>query len=200
MLLLCLPFLGVVTYVIVRFELEKKKPLILFDNSTDGPVTVFVDGNKIASLKAGTGYGSHEDVKVEPGKHVFTATDASGKEIERKDVEIPPKENGRGYRGLFCVGQARRYAIASVVYVAPGKEKEVHEKNSLDTVPPAKPFVELPRDLESYEMSQLDSPFLDSTSIPQGSKFVRERHLCTVTETKGVKKLGCSGFPWDDDD
>lgn len=192
-LLAGIPCLALVVAAIVWFEIGTGKAIVLLDNGTAGRVTVAIDGKRVATLEAGSGYGSHENARLEPGKHRIVATDAGGREIENVELEVPPKVDGRGFRALVSVGQARRYALASVVYVAPGEERAVQEKPRLVLLPLAKPVAELPRDVEDFEMSSLDTPFLETVSVPRGSKSTVTRHVCTLRQ--GEKEaLGCSGF------
>ncbi len=193
-LLVGLPAAALVVWIIVGFERDKKKDLIAFDNRLGVPVEVHVDGKLVQTVPARReGESLVPVVKLPAGaKHVVVLSD--GAMVSEANLTIRPrgKDEAHGYRGLYVVGPSRDYAIAKVPYYS--QATKTPEPGHITRVPPPTPLAELPRELESYEMSTIDGTFLDSESMPDGTKMVWKTELCSYETRQGKPTLGCSGF------
>jgi len=186
-LVLGLPSLLVCVIAIVSFECGKAKDMIVFDNRLASPVDVLVDGRTVESLDPAGTYGATHLVKLPSGARQVSVR-LRGRELAAAALNLsrPPGEK-RGYRGLFCVGPAPTYVLATVPYAARGEP--IAESPTLSPIPPPTPLTELPRDLEEYEISRIDTPFLQSER--SYAKAVRKRQLCRLGDDGSI---GCSGF------
>jgi hypothetical protein len=183
-----LPILGLVVYIIVQFELEKKRDLVVFDNRFETTAEVYVDGKKLASIAPHVTY-SKVVTMPKQAKHIEVRAD--GKVVSGLDVAFPPRgpNDKNGYRGLYVIGPPRRYVLAKVPYFEKMPSPPVYASKT--PLPLPSPLAELPRELESYEMD-IDGVFLDSENVPEGTEVYWKKHLCTLDDDGTV---GCHGFP-----
>jgi hypothetical protein len=186
--LVSLPALAVVVYAIVQFELEKKRDLVVFDNRLETNADVYVDGKKLETIAPHLTYS--KVVKMpKQAKHIEVR--AGGKVVSGLDVAFPPRgpHDKNGYRGLYVIGPTRRYVLAKVPYYEKMPSPPVYA--STTPLPLPSPLAELPRELESFEMS-IDGVFLDSENVPEGTDVYWKKHLCSVDDEGTV---GCHGYP-----
>ena len=198
-LLVGLPAAALVVWIIVGFERDKKKDLIAFDNRLGAPAEVHVDGKLVETLPARREGESHVPVVKLPAGAKHVVVFSGGAMVSEVNLTIRPrgKDEAHGYRGLYVVGPSRDYAIAKVPYYS--QTPKTPEPAHITRVPAPAPLAELPRELESYELSSIDSVFLESESMPAGTKMVWKTELCSYETKQGKRALGCSGFPAQDD-
>jgi hypothetical protein len=176
------PALILVVGIIVSFEMNKKKAMVMFDNRLATSVDIEVDGQLLAHVEAGKA-----TLEVLPEHARQITARASGAVVA--SAEVSGERHGeRGYRGLFTIGPPTDYVVAMVPYFAP--DEEVTEGPDVVEVPTPAPLVELPGQLEEFEISRIDVPFLKTTQMFAGAKVIHERHLCRVQDGK----IGCCGF------
>jgi hypothetical protein len=192
-----LPAAALVAWVIFTFERDKKKDLIAFDNRLDAAAEVRVDGKVVEKLEARHSGWTHIPVVKLPAGAKHIAVFSGGTLVSEVNLEIRPRAKGEtnGYRGLYVVGPSRDYAIAKVPYYSETPKKSAAPQVTRIAAPA--PLAELPRELESYQLSSIDGVFLDSESMPAGTEMVWKTELCSYELVKGKRTLGCSGFPGD---
>lgn len=194
-LLLALPALALVVWIIVGFERDKKKDLIAFDNRLSAPAEVHVDGKRVETLPPRREGETHVPVVKLPAGAKHIVVFSGGAMVSEVDLTIRPraKDETHGYRGLYVVGPSRDYAVAKVPYYS--QTPKTPEPARITRIAAPAPLAELPRELESYELSSIDGVFLDSESMPEGTKMVWKTELCSYEPKEGKRTLGCSGFP-----
>src|SRR5687768_5323787 len=114
-----LPCLAVLVYVIVGFELDKKKDMVLFDNQLAAPAEVKLStGELLETLKPKGEREAVRLVKLEPGTAKKLVVTSGGRVIAEAELAPPPAadDEKRGYRGVFTVGGFQRYVVASLPY------------------------------------------------------------------------------------
>jgi hypothetical protein len=187
-----LPALGAIVYAIVTFEMEKGRDLVVFDNRLDSPAEVIVDGKTIETLKPRSAFWIHPVVKLPDGAKKIEVR-SQGALVSEATLDIRPraKDEKNGYRALYVVGPTREYVIAKMPYAA---DETALERPTLQRLGRPSPLLPLPRELQSFEISNIDGPFLASEKVPSGSKVVWKTRLCTIDTEKDPVVVGCSGF------
>lgn len=197
LLLFGVPCLGIVAYVIVQFEREKSRDLLVFDNRTKESCEVLVDGTKIVSLGSLGAWDSSREAALPAGASKVRVSCSGGTQVEHT-LALPPRAPGqkRGYRGLFVVepaGQKTAYVIAKLPYYQ--REPKNPEPPKITYLPSSKPLIPLPSELESYEMAPINGGFLESDTSYSGGGVTWRTHICTLKRDGNIGRVGCSGFP-----
>jgi hypothetical protein len=191
-LILGLPCLALLVWAIATLERDKKRDLVVFDNRLNAPAQIAIDGELVDTVEGQGSVGSVAVVPIPEGASKIAVT-SQGRAISEAALAIRPRADGEhGYRALYAIGPSPEYVIARVPYYTDTPASPEHAK--LEIVGVATPLVELPRELESYEISSIDGSFLESESVPRGVAMVWRTRLCTVERSKKPVAIGCAGF------
>lgn len=189
-----LPALALVAWVIIGFEREKRKDLIVFDNRLETDVDVAVDGNVVLHVPMPE-TEKLPMLALPPHARKITVT-ANGKLVSEVTLALPPKPKGEsnGYRGLYVIGAPRDYVLARVPYAEKEKKGERPQLVPLARPSSSAPLVELPRTLTQLDIVDLDKRFHAEEQVQENTTRWVSR-ICTWDRAKGLKSLGCKGYP-----
>jgi hypothetical protein len=181
------PVLLFIAGAIVYALLDERKNLVVFDNGTAQTVEVFIDGQRKGQVG---GKGDLLSVHVDDGEHAVRL-ESGGRVVEESRFATGKRAGfwGHGLRAIYSVGGKTRYALVTVVYVAPGAS--VTEENEVNEIASSGHLVELPREYGLAIARDLDRAFPETTSIPEGKKLVKETHVCRLDR---LRKVGCPGY------
>ncbi len=151
---------------------------VYLDNSTNGPITVTINGKDMGTIPA---HSSKTLENVKAGKYQLVAKNQSGAVVEQGEYSVVESNRGDSHNcNIYNIGGENRYALAIIHYstsgAIPSTANEIGENQKFFSTKEAE--------------CKLDKSIPDTVSVGRGGS-VTHKYLCHINDSG---KVMCPGY------